>query len=74
MVMPRSRSRSIASRTCASISRACSAPVMLEKAVGQRRLAVVDVRDDREITDERDQSARYDRQVGPASSAFGHVP
>src|SRR5829696_9523286 len=25
--MPRSRSRSIASRTCASISRACSAPV-----------------------------------------------
>src|SRR5690349_7240113 len=29
--MPRSRSRSIASRTCASISRACSAPVSSRK-------------------------------------------
>jgi hypothetical protein len=39
------------SRTCASISRACSAPVTLEEAVGQRRLAVVDVRDDREVAE-----------------------
>ena len=52
IVIPRSRSRSIASSTCASISRAWSAPVSLEEAVGERRLAVVDVGDDREITDE----------------------
>jgi hypothetical protein len=40
------------SSTCASISRACSAPVISEETVGQRRLAVVDVRDDREVADE----------------------
>ena len=38
MVMPRSRSRSIASRTCASISRACSAPV-----ISRKRSASVDL-------------------------------
>src|SRR5436190_22149237 len=36
--MPRSRSRSIASRTCASISRACSAPV-----ISRKRSASVDL-------------------------------
>jgi hypothetical protein len=48
MVMPRSRSMSIESSTCASISRSARPP-HLDDAVGQRRLAVVDVGDDREI-------------------------
>src|SRR5262249_840500 len=38
MVMPRSRSRSMASSTCASISRACSAPV-----ISRKRSASVDL-------------------------------
>ena len=52
MVMPRSRSRSMVSSTCSIISRCDSAPVYFEQAVGQRRFAVIDVRDDREIADE----------------------
>jgi hypothetical protein len=40
---------SMASRTCASISRAWRARD--SKAVGKRRLAMVDVRDDRKISD-----------------------
>ena len=51
MVMPRSRSRSMESRTCSIISRCDKRAGVLEQAVGQRRLAVVDVRDDREISD-----------------------
>jgi hypothetical protein len=39
--MPRSRSSSIESSTCAFI---------LEEPIGKRRLAVVDVRDDREVS------------------------
>ena len=53
MVMPRSRSRSIESRTCAIISRCESAPVHFEQAIGQRRLAVIDVRNDTEVPDVR---------------------
>ena len=64
MVMPRSRSRSMLSRNCASISRACSAPVSLEEPVGERRLAVIDVGDDREIAD-----VTADPLRGPATGA-----
>ena len=52
MVMPRSRSRSMLSRTCSSISRAWQRAGQLEQTVGQRRLAVVDVGDDGEVADE----------------------
>ena len=52
MVMPRSRSRSIESRTCSIISRCESAPVYSSKAIGKRGFSVVDVRDDREIANE----------------------
>ena len=51
MVIPRSRSRSIESRNCSLISRWVRAPVRLHQAVGERGLAVVDVRDDREVAD-----------------------
>ena len=49
--MPRSRSRSMLSSTCADISRSSQRAGDLEKTVGQRRLAVIDVGDDREVTD-----------------------
>ena len=52
MVMPRSRSRSIESSTCSIISRCCQRAGNFEQAVGQRALAVIDVRNDREIPDE----------------------
>ena len=52
MVMPRSRSRSIESSTCALISRWVSAPGQFEQPVGQGGFPVVDVRDDAEIADE----------------------
>jgi hypothetical protein len=52
IVMPRSRSSAIESSTCACISRACRPAADLDEAVGQRRLAVVDVRDDGEIADQ----------------------
>ena len=52
MVMPRSRSRSMESRTCSIISRCEQRAGDLEQPVGQRRFAVIDVRDDREIADE----------------------
>jgi hypothetical protein len=42
---------SIESSTWASISRSDKASAQLDDAVGQRGLAVVDVGDDREITD-----------------------
>ena len=51
MVMPRSRSRSIASSTCACISRAVRTGE-LQQAVGKRALPMVDMGDDREISDE----------------------
>ena len=61
--MPRSRSRSIESSSCARISRAATVCVQLEDAIGERRLAVVDVRDDREVADVRlvHRRARHDR-------------
>ncbi len=52
MVMPRSRSRSMASRICACISRPVTEPVNLQQTVAQRRLAVVDVGNDGEIAKE----------------------
>ena len=51
IVMPRSRSRSIESRYCARMSRASTAPVSSRMRSRQRRLAVVDVGDDREVAD-----------------------
>ena len=51
IVMPRSRSRSIESSSWARMSRADDRLGDLEDAVGERRLAVVDVRDDREVAD-----------------------
>ncbi len=49
IVMPRSRSSSIESRSCSRISRSDDRAGQLEDAIGERRLAVVDVRDDREV-------------------------
>jgi hypothetical protein len=64
MVMPRSFSISMLSRTCADISRSVSPPVRLDQPIGQRRLAVIDVRDDAEIADEGD----FGRHIGEALS------
>ena len=50
IVIPRSRSSSIASRCCSCKSRSETTPVRAE-AVGKCRLAVVDVRDDAEVAD-----------------------
>ena len=49
--MPRSRSMSIESSTCASISRSDKAAATLNDPIGQRALAVVDVGDDGEVAD-----------------------
>ncbi len=49
MVTPFSRSRSIVSSTWRLISRGDIVPVTLQQAVGQRRLAVVNVGNDAEI-------------------------
>ena len=51
IVIPRSRSRSIESSSCSRISPLRDGVGQLEDAVGERRLAVVDVRDDREVAD-----------------------
>ena len=51
MVMPRSRSRSMASSTWACISRGGQRTGEFEQAVGEGGLAVIDVRDDREVAD-----------------------
>jgi hypothetical protein len=51
MVMPRSRSRSIESRSCSLASRSETACGGLEQAVGEGGLAVVDVGDDGEVSD-----------------------
>ena len=53
IVMPRSRSRSIVSSTCSRMSRSLDRTGALEQAIGQRRLAVVDVGDDGEVADAR---------------------
>jgi hypothetical protein len=50
MVMPRSRSMSIESRTCSFISRSVRPP-HLDQPVGERRLAMVDMGDDGEVAD-----------------------
>ena len=68
MVMPRSRSISMLSSTCSFISRAVSAAGLLDQAVGQRRLAVVDVGDDGEVAD-----AGKRRRHGRASSIFASI-
>ena len=49
IVIPRSRSSSIESRSCSRITLAHGFAVQLEDAIGERRLAVVDVRDDHEV-------------------------
>ena len=59
MVMPRSRSRSIVSRTCSIISRWRKRAGDFEQAIGERRLAVIDVRNDAEIADVRGVHAVY---------------
>ena len=51
MVMPRSRSISIESSTCSVHLALLEAAGELDQPVGERRLAVVDMRDDREIAD-----------------------
>ena len=51
IVMPRSRSRSMESSTCASISRSLKPAAQLDEAVGQRGFAVVDVGDDGKVAD-----------------------
>ena len=51
MVMPRSRSRSMESSTWASISRSDEATAQLYQAIGQGRLAVVDMGDDGKVPD-----------------------
>ena len=51
MVMPRSRSMSIRSRYWARMCRGVDDPGELQHPVGQRGLAVVDVRDDAEVPD-----------------------
>ena len=61
MVMPRSRSMSMRSRYCARIARGVDDAGELQHAVGQRRLAVVDVRDDAEVA----------QQLGRASPRAG---
>ena len=53
MVMPRSRSRSMVSSTCAIISRWRQRAGDFEQAIGKRRFAVIDVRNDAEIPDVR---------------------
>src|SRR4030065_367105 len=51
MVMPRSRSMSIESSTCACICASLGPAAELDEAVGECRLAVIDVRDDGKIAD-----------------------
>ena len=51
IVMPRSRSRSIESSSCGPVLARVHGAGDLEDAVGQRRLPVVDVGDDREVAD-----------------------
>jgi predicted thioredoxin/glutaredoxin len=51
MVIPRSFSMSIESSTCSSISRSLQAATALDQAVGQRGFAVINVRNDRKISD-----------------------
>ena len=53
IVMPFSRSRSIESRIWSTISRSVDRAGALQQAVGQRRLAVIDVGDDAEVADPR---------------------
>ena len=50
--MPRSRSMSMESSSCSVMSRAETVSVQFHHPVGQRRFAVVDVRDDGEIPDQ----------------------
>ena len=50
MVMPRSRSSGSLSRNCSTFSRVLMAPGHVEDAIGERAFAVIDVGDDREVT------------------------
>src|SRR6185503_14448082 len=45
----------------------------LDQAVGKRRLAVVDMRDDGEIADILDRDRRHARQITPGVAAFKHA-
>ena len=51
IVMPFSRSRSIESRSWATISRCVDGAGVLEQPIGEGRFAVVDVGDDAEVAD-----------------------
>ena len=52
IVMPRSRSRSFESRTrSATCWLARNAPDLAQELIDQRRLAVIDMRDDRDVTE-----------------------
>jgi hypothetical protein len=51
MVMPRSRSISIASSSCSFMSRSATVPVELDQPVGEGGFPVVDMGDDGEVAD-----------------------
>ena len=51
MVMPRSRSMSMLSSTCAAHLARLEPAAQLDQAIGERRLAVIDMGDDGEIAD-----------------------
>ena len=51
MVIPRSRSRSMESSTCAIISRSEKSARKFKEAIGKCGLAVVYMRNDAEVTD-----------------------
>ena len=67
MVMPRSRSRSMLSRTCCVISRSVSPPVCWISRSASVDLPVVDMGDDRKIADLRD----VGRGIGHLGRAAG---
>jgi hypothetical protein len=69
MVMPRSRSISIASSTCSFMSRSATVP-SLDQPVGQGGFAVVDMGDDGEIADLNDTDRLYQRFPGVEGSAY----
>ena len=63
IVMPRSRSRSILSRNCVALLARRERLGGVEQPIGERALAVVDVRDDAEVADVRAGRSR----AGPSS-------
>ena len=84
--MPRSFSSSMSSSICSCISRERHGAAGLQDAVGQRRLPVVDVGDDREVADEAwishaanrgsypDARSGPQRPAGPSLNGLGRRP